>query len=183
MNEFTITNAATGGKPTFSLTGGDSNIIGRLDSKGTGGWDIKGTSTNDNAPAGYVGEIISATLAQGSAVSISSATYGVAATIALTAGDWIVEGQVAFIGSPTGITQFLGGINTSNSGVGNVEDLGSSRFGLDCASYNLSTPQVFSVAGCRISVNTTTNVYLLGRMTYSGGSASICGRIFAIRTR
>lgn len=183
VNEFTVTNAATAGKPLIAATGGDTNIIGRLDGKGTGGIEVKGTSTNDSASAGYVGEVISSTVAQGSAVSISSATYGVVTSISLSAGDWDVQGQLAFIGTPTGITQFLGGINSSNSTVGNVEDLASSRFGLDCASYSLATPQVFSVAPCRVSVSTTTTYYLLGRMSFSGGSASVCGRIWARRAR
>jgi hypothetical protein len=36
VNEITATNAATGGAPQFGVTGGDTNIWGRLQGKGTG---------------------------------------------------------------------------------------------------------------------------------------------------
>jgi len=48
VNEFTITNAATGNGPRFSATGGDTNIDLDLLAKGTGTVTIRG---NDNAGA------------------------------------------------------------------------------------------------------------------------------------
>ena len=183
VNEVTATNAAASGKPALSATGGDTNIILQLQGKGTGGVEIDGTATNDDAPAGYVGEVISSGVATGSAVSLTTATYATVTTISLTAGDWDVQGQVAFSGTATGVTQFLGGINTAAGGVPNVENVGGGRFGLDCASYSFSTVQVFAVAPARISVSSTTTVYLLGRVSFSGGTAAACGRIWARRAR
>jgi hypothetical protein len=183
VNELKATNAATGNKPVLAAQGGDTNIIMQLQGKGTGGVELEGTSTNDNATTGYVGEVISSGVASGSAVAISSATYGTVTSIDLTAGDWDVQAQIAFTGSATGITQFLGGISTSTSVVGNAEDVTQSRFGLDCASYNASTLQVFSIAPCRVSVTVTTTYYLIGRMSFTGGSAGVCGRILARRAR
>jgi hypothetical protein len=42
VNEITVTNAITGGKPTISATGGDTNIILNLVSKGTGTVQVNG---------------------------------------------------------------------------------------------------------------------------------------------
>lgn len=46
VNEFTITNTATGNGPILSATGGDSNININLQPKGTGSLQVKGTSTS-----------------------------------------------------------------------------------------------------------------------------------------
>ena len=48
VNEFTVANAATGGSPTLSATGGDSNIDLDLLAKGTGHVTVKG-NTNSGA--------------------------------------------------------------------------------------------------------------------------------------
>ena len=45
VNEFTIANAATGNKPTFSVTGDDSNIGMNFQTKGTGVFGFLGTSS------------------------------------------------------------------------------------------------------------------------------------------
>jgi hypothetical protein len=44
VNEFTVANAATGGKPTLSATGGDTNIGMQFTPKGTGGWTFRSGS-------------------------------------------------------------------------------------------------------------------------------------------
>ena len=44
VNEFTVANAATGNNPTFSATGGDSNIGIDVQPKGTGVFNIKATA-------------------------------------------------------------------------------------------------------------------------------------------
>lgn len=45
VNELTITNAATGGNPSLSATGGDTNVAMQLTSKGTGLVLVGGTGT------------------------------------------------------------------------------------------------------------------------------------------
>jgi hypothetical protein len=58
----------------------------------TGG--IVGTTTNDNADAGKVGELIESTVLVASAVSLTNATPADVTSISLTAGDWNVWGNI-----------------------------------------------------------------------------------------
>ena len=53
-----------------------------------------GVNTNSNAAAGQVGEVIQSTLLYASRVAISSATFTNILSIALTAGDWDVYGNL-----------------------------------------------------------------------------------------
>jgi hypothetical protein len=60
----------------------------QLTGKGTGGVEIKGTGTNDDAPAGYSREVISANLPFGSATSLTTNVSKTVISIDLTPGDW-----------------------------------------------------------------------------------------------
>lgn len=61
----------------------------------------KGTTTNDNATAGNIGEYVSASVVLASAVSLVTATPKDVTSITLTPGDWDVHGTVAFAISGT----------------------------------------------------------------------------------
>lgn len=58
---------------------------------------VKGTTTNDNAAAGYVGEVIESNVASGSAVALTTAVGAQVTSISLTAGDWEVSGAVSYV--------------------------------------------------------------------------------------
>lgn len=49
INEITISNAATGGRPSISATGGDTNIGLNISSKGTGSVIVRKLAVNDSA--------------------------------------------------------------------------------------------------------------------------------------
>jgi hypothetical protein len=75
---------------------------------------IRGTYNNDAAGVGYVGEIIQCTVAQASAVSLTSATASTVCSMTLTSGDWDISGAVGFTpGATTSITQLGWGVNES----------------------------------------------------------------------
>lgn len=183
VNEATITNAATGGKPLISATGGDTNIILQLQGKGTGGVEIEGTATNDNAAAGYVGEVISSVVTSGSAVSLTTGNYATVTSISLTAGDWDVFGMVVLnLTSATGVTDEIAGISAT---------AGSQTFGpIDTPanrklspSYSPGAANSYPLSAGRITLTGTTTYYLQGRSAFSGGSASAYGHIWARRSR
>jgi len=78
---------------------------------------IVGTTTNNNANAGSVGEVVSSSVAVGSAVSLTTAagafTGKTITSISLTAGDWNVFGIVGInMAATTNFTASAGGINT-----------------------------------------------------------------------
>lgn len=64
VNEITLANAATGGKPTITASGGDTNITAQLNGKGTGSIEINklavtsATISVDGAASATVGYII-----------------------------------------------------------------------------------------------------------------------------
>lgn len=183
VNEATITNAATGGKPVISATGGDTNIILQLQGKGTGGVEIEGTATNDNAAAGYVGEVISSVVTSGSAVSLTTGNYATVTSISLTAGDWDVFGLVVLnLTSATGVTDEIAGISAT---------AGSQTFGpIDTPanrklspSYSPGGANSYPLSAGRITLTGTTTYYLQSRSAFSGGSASAYGNIWARRSR
>jgi hypothetical protein len=64
--------------------------------------NIVGTSTNNNAATGSVGEYVESVVLVGSAISTGvSATTPNLTSLALTAGDWDVTGHVQFVAGGT----------------------------------------------------------------------------------
>ena len=181
VNEITVANAATTGKPTISATGGDTNIILSLEGKGTGGVQIEGTTTNDNAAAGSVGEVIEATAGP---TSITTATAKTIASITLTAGDWDVWGNMIFTpAATTSITQY----GTSISATTNTFD-GSNSGG---AGALVVTPAV--VPGTqiliqnggkkRVSIAAGATYYLVALGVFTVSTMTASGYIAARRVR
>lgn len=74
---------------------------------------LPATATNDNANAGNIGENLQSVVAVGAAVAMVSATSVDITTLALTAGDWEVSGQVyTNPNAATTTSLFEAGINT-----------------------------------------------------------------------
>jgi hypothetical protein len=174
VDYWTIANAATGGNPTLSMSGSDTNIIGYLQGKGTGTIATKGTGTNDSAPSGYIGQFVSSQIVYGSAISITTATVTNITSISLTAGDWDVSGQVSFVPS-VAFNAVAAAINTTSATLP------------DFSLYSLVQATLSSVALAvvmqRISISSTTTVYLIGQVSFATGSATACGFIGARRVR
>lgn len=74
VNYVSVTNNASGSSPVVQAMGTDTNIILNVQGQGTGSAQIRGTGTNDNATAGFVGEYISSTILAGAAVNVSNNT-------------------------------------------------------------------------------------------------------------
>ncbi|MBP1092983.1 hypothetical protein JOE50_003513 [Bradyrhizobium japonicum] len=78
--------------------------------------NIVGSVAGDNAAAGSVGEFITATVVQGSAVALTSGAVANITSIVLTAGDWDIGGGVFFNpASTTSVTRYGGSLETTNS--------------------------------------------------------------------
>lgn len=146
-----------------------------------------GTSTNNNAPAGYVGEFVTATVAVGSAVSLTTATTANVTSISLTAGDWDVTGQIDFNLSGTTGTLFQGGTSLTSatlptqpggSGLGT-----DSLFVMPIPVTTLTAVMTCDCNAVRVSLAATTTVYLTAQATFSVGTVSAFGTIRARRVR
>lgn len=142
---------------------------------------IVGTTTNDDATTGLVGEYQTASLASGSATSLSNGTAKTVISVSLTAGDWDVWGNVAFVQSSTTTTILGAAISTTNNTLPSPGTLGYVRMvmpsGVIASDYYMST----NIA--RISIASTTTVYLVAVAFFSASTYSAFGTIGARRVR
>jgi hypothetical protein len=144
---YVLTDNGTGNDPSFQQPSGAQ---------------LKGTTTNNNASAGNVGEFINSTVAWGSSVSFTSGNVLGLTSISLTAGDWDVWGSVFFYGGATTTVSVLacsigtvsGSLNQTAPTYGEQNFVGATIFA-DGAQSVPCGPARFSLAS-------TTTIYLNG---------------------
>lgn len=133
---------------------------------------IIGTTTNDNAAAGSVGQLISSVISSGSAVSYTSTGTKDLTSISLTAGDWDVYGNILFAGT---LVQSYGVWISLTSAT--LPDLSLITFaGPGTTVGGINAPYF------RASLAMTTTVYLTGTVTGTG-TLTGQGGIYARRVR
>ncbi len=174
VNAILMQNSATGNNPLIQAFGSDTNVQLQLSGKGTSGVIEQGISSGAAAPAGYKGEIISASVLAASAVAMTNNTARNITSISLTAGNWIVTGVVSFAGS-SNITQVIAWCSTTSASIPD----NSIRAGLTAAS---ATTQ-FNIPTATLIINaaTTTTVFLSGLAAFGSGSVGGSGYIVAQR--
>ena|SRR5215469_858021 len=134
---------------------------------------IAGVTDGSNAAAGQVGEYLTAV---GTSVGISSGAWASVASLSLTAGDWDVWGQAS--AAPTGsMTQVDCGFSTISNAAPSTGIYAS-----------LVVPGGLGANGVvpvpeRFSLSATTTVYCNLRPTYTTGTVSGDGVIYARRRR
>lgn len=143
-----------------------------------------GTATNDSAAAGKVGEYVTAALASASAVSLTTNVAANVTSISLTAGDWEVYAQIDFLpAATTTVTALLAGITDTTAVI--PASAADSR-GLvihRCASFTPVSPIAYPVNTCRISINSTTSIFLNAQATFATSTMKAFGYISARRMR
>lgn len=142
---------------------------------------IIGTTTNDNALAGRVGEFISSTVLVGSAVNVLNNTATDITSISLSAGDWNVSGEI--VTAPAGsATQRIQGWTSTTSATQPIEPNNGGMFGIGSPLPSGAGSQT-CMGPMRISLPGTTIVYLSVSITFTGGTMSAYGFIGARRVR
>lgn len=146
---------------------------------------IIGTTTNNSANAGSVGEELKTTVASASAVSLTTATSTNLASVSLTAGDWDVYSEFIYIPGATtsvsqlsqGISQSTGALPTTTTGAGDysVYSIVAAVLGAN----NISQ----SVGPVRVSLSGTTTVFAVARPTFTISTLTVYGSIRARRVR
>lgn len=138
----------------------------------------RGTPTNDVAPAGMVGEVVTAAVSSSSPVALTNNTVASVCSLNLTPGDWEVDGYVGF--SLTGATcqNFVTGQHTS-AALGAEGTFNKSLIGTTTLTdfTHISTPRL------RWSVSANTTVHLLARAGFTAGSVGAWGNLRARRVR
>lgn len=143
---------------------------------------IPGTTTNDNACSGCVGEFKTSTAAA-TAVSLSPATATNCVTLPLTSGDWMVAGDTSYAGAASTTVAYSRSSVSANS---LTEGASTNTF------YGANVTYFSSVNGAgftsvappvRISLLTGANVFMEGYMNFGVSTATCGGTINAWRTR
>ncbi|MDN8066200.1 hypothetical protein [Burkholderia vietnamiensis] len=137
---------------------------------------VVGTTTNDNANAGSFGEY---TPASTTGTSLTSGTNANATSMNLTAGDWDVSGIVIYnpAGSTT-VSNLVEGISTTSATFG-----AAGTFSSAALSFTTGAIQRRAVPVMRISVASTTTVYLVTQATFGASTMTVDGYLRARRVR
>lgn len=143
-----------------------------------------GTTTNDNAASGSVGEFISSVVNFGSGISLTTTTVADVTSISLTAGDWNLWGNVGFFGGNTTNINFLGGwISSTSATLPNPTFYSSLSYGsagvVPFESFSIN----FSVPTTRIRLTATTTIYLSVIALFTVSTCTSHGGIYARRAR
>lgn len=134
---------------------------------------ILGTTANNDAAAGYVGEVISSTV---SAAAITSGVVTNITTLSLTAGDWdIMAACCTNPAAGTTTSLFKIGINTTSATFPAVYCQNNGA----AASFSVG----YSAPTTRVRVNTNTTVYLVLQITYAVSTLTTEATIYARRRR
>jgi hypothetical protein len=132
------------------------------------------------AAAGLVGEVISSTVASGSAVSLTTGTPKTVTSVSLTAGDCDCRGEGDFTGTATTIAGLGAGINTRTN-VFPVPTAVSAN--LLNATFVAASNNYLPLAPFRVNVTSATSEFLIALANFVGGTENGCGRIECRRTR
>lgn len=149
-----------------------------------GSTSVLGTTTNNNAQTGYIGEYVSSEVQD--VASEGSNKYTTITTISLTPGDWDVTANTMFLRAGASFS------NTELSSCITLYDSASSGCalsGIEFGDYNAVVPTSFSYFSFRtgperFSIATSTTVRLEGYMTtYGSGTPTYRGQLRARRVR
>ena len=131
-----------------------------------------GTTTNDNATAGQVGEYIENSA---SGIAITTGVAKTVTSITLSAGDWDVFGTCgyAFAGTPSTV---FGGASLVDNTLGALNTIYA------CTTNASAGTQAFTIPSLRFSLSSSTVVYLVVNSGFTS-TATASGRISARRVR
>ena len=144
---------------------------------------ITGTTTNNDASTGYVGEYISSTVGN-TTVTLTTGVTTNLTSISLTAGDWDVQGNVGFDTATTAnLTYWYSGVTTNSATLQNgyyqatnmAAPTGGTVFGANA--FSLVSPVA------RITLTGTTTVYLITNVGFTIAAVKAGGMIKARRVR
>jgi hypothetical protein len=148
----------------------------QVDLLDTGG-QYRGNNTNTSPPAGYLGEQIRSFLPLASAVSLSDSTDKTITSISLTAGVWDISCIGVLRGTLTGTAWSVGISTTNNALAANYGDDTALTPTVSTAANDVS----LSIPAFRATLASTTTYYLVGRASFTVGTATGYGRISATR--
>lgn len=143
---------------------------------------VHGSTTNDSAAAGFVGEFISSLVLVGAAVGLTNATPTDVTSLSLTGGDWDVFGNIwTTAGGSTVTTLILGWTSNTSATLPTPPQSGS-----ESVLATVTTPGTTAGAilgQSRFSLSGTTATYSSIYVAFSGSTCAAYGFLAARRRR
>ena len=139
--------------------------------------DQLGVTNNSAAVAGHVGELIQSIRASGSPLSLTTNTAADVTSIALTAGDWDLYGNINIVAASVGASLYIGWISSVSASAPDA----SLYNGIATAGLVLSSTGI-QVPFATLQLNGNTTVYLSALATFAD-TLSVCGGLYARRVR
>ncbi len=143
---------------------------------------VVGTTTNNNAATGSVGEYVSSSVLVGSAVSLTSPNAITVTSISLGAGDWVISGTIWF--------EAAAGTTSTNqqASVSLVDNTHANwtigeAFAASSQVVTGSQTLAMSTGSARYSLSGTTTIYLVASATFAVSTMTAYGFIGARRVR
>lgn len=183
--------ASAPGVGLYRLSSGNGvGVVGTLYSD----LGLIGTTTNDQPQAGGVGEYIQASRLRSANSGATTATAKdvLASPLSLTAGDWEVTGTLGIVpAAGTSITLVKWAISTiATTMPASTDTYGVPTSNQVTGAYSTAAmvpgannDMIFSTPTCRISLPSTTNIYLVCNITFSVSTLGVYGGITARRVR
>ena len=162
----------------FYNDGSSSQWASTTNQMGGGYQSSTGVIDGSNAASGQIGEAISSVVT--TPVTLTTTVAAVATSISLTPGDWDVCGEADFVLGTGGAASVQAGINSSTGlpGLG----LATSRFAIS-ATMQAGSGTFVPLRTCRVNVTTITTYYLVGWASFTSGTCTVIGAIWARRAR
>ncbi|QVN18755.1 hypothetical protein [Burkholderia pyrrocinia] len=173
-NKFPLT-VVPNSTASLQIGPGTSTFTGSITPSSTAG--IVGTTTNDNANAGSVGEYQSVT---GSSTGLTSGSYVDLATLSLTAGDWDTECTVSFVpNASTTVSALVAGVNT----VANTNPMAVGNGTTLVSIFTTGSGQLIATPVVRESLSSTTTIRCGGQSNFGTSTMNAIGFLRARRIR
>ena len=143
-----------------------------------------GTTTNDSAAAGSVGEFITSQVLTSSAISATTNTNINVTSISLTAGDWDVFGQVCFNGAAgTLVTYQTCAASTTSATLSDLSLSSNLSYGTTGVAIYAAQAVTVPIPVRRTSLSATTTIYLVAISGFTISTSTVCGTLSARRRR
>ena len=166
---------------TALMTGQAISTVPSIAFSSTSG--VIGTTTNNNAAAGSVGEFVSSVVLVGSAVAMTTAISKTITSISLTAGDWDIWGSIWTTTGAGTLTGYVSGaISLTTDTTPTTPAIGESGI-LDFTTVGAGYVFKKPITPTRASLSGTTTYYLVGESSFSASTLSMYGNIMARRVR
>lgn len=176
VNYISELNNSTGNSPTISALGSDANIALTLTGKGTSGVNIVGTSTNNSAPVGDIGEDFSINVPKAAAILLSSSTNVDITSQLLQPGNYDVWGNAFF---DTGGNAAV--MTTCGVWVYTVSMTQPDKSYIGALNINPMASCGINAPGITLKISAPTTVFLSVFAVFSTGAVNVCGNLFIRR--